>query len=136
MDILNSYNIVTNVGESAIIAIIVSGFTQLIKKTPLPNWSMPLVAMLLGAIVGVAIAPIYHDSNLANAGLYGFLVGGFASGVFQFIKGGALAHTDTQNTINVITPTNVSNGLQKQLDTNKNVLQSQTAMKDEPQQIK
>ena len=142
MDILNGLQLVTNLGEATIIAVIAMGLTNLLKKTPLPNWTMPIYSMVFGAIVGVIIGLIFNDTNLANSGLYGFLVGGFASGVFQFVKAGVnnnpsnSTSNEDNTTSNVITPEQSENDTQKQLDTNKNVLQSQTAMKDEPQQIK
>lgn len=142
MDILNGLQLVTNVGEATIIAVIAIGLTNLLKKTPLPNWTMPIYSMVFGAIVGVIIGLIFNDTNLANSGLYGFLVGGFASGVFQFVKAGvnnnpsSSTSNEDNTTSNVITPEQSENGTQKQLDTNKSELQSRTAMKDEPQQIK
>lgn len=142
MDILNGLQLVTNVGEATIISVIAIGLTNLLKKTPLPNWTMPIYSMVFGAIVGVIIGLIFNDTNLANSGLYGFLVGGFASGVFQFVKAGVNNNpsNSTSNeyiaTSNVVTPDKQNNKSESKLDTNKNVLQSQTAMKDEPQQIK
>lgn len=142
MDILNGLQLVTNLGEATIIAVIAMGLTNLLKKTPLPNWTMPIYSMVFGAIVGVIIGLIFNDTNLANSGLYGFLVGGFASGVFQFVKAGVNNNpsNSTSNeyitTSNVVTPDKQNNKSESKLDTNKNVLQSQTAMKDEPQQIK
>lgn len=142
MDILNGLQLVTNVGETTIITIIAIGLTNLLKKTPLPNWTMPIYSMVFGALVGVAIGFIYKDANLANSGLYGFLVGGFASGVFQFVKAGVnnnpynSASKKDKATKNVIIPSKQENSTERKLDTNNNVLKSQTAMKDEPQQIK
>ena len=142
MDILNGLQLVTNLGEATIIAVIAMGLTNLLKKTPLPNWTMPIYSMVFGAIVGVIIGLIFNDTNLANSGLYGFLVGGFASGVFQFVKAGVNNNpsNSTSNeyitTSNVVTPDKQNNKSESKLDTNKNVLQSQMAMKDEPQQIK
>ena len=142
MDILNGLQLVTNLGEATIISVIAMGLTNLLKKTPLPNWTMPIYSMVFGAIVGVIIGLIFNDTNLANSGLYGFLVGGFASGVFQFVKAGVNNNSSnsTSNeyitTSNVVTPDKQNNKSESKLDTNKNVLQSQTAMKDEPQQIK
>lgn len=142
MDILNGLQLVTNLGEATIISVIAIGLTNLLKKTPLPNWTMPIYSMVFGAIVGVIIGLIFNDTNLANSGLYGFLVGGFASGVFQFVKAGVNNNpsNSTSNeyitTSNVVTPDKQNNKSESKLDTNKNVLQSQTAMKDEPQQIK
>ena len=142
MDILNGLQLVTNLGEATIIAVIAMGLTNLLKKTPLPNWTMPIYSMVFGAIVGVIIGLIFNDTNLANSGLYGFLVGGFASGVFQFVKAGVNNNpsNSTSNeyitTSNVVTPDKQNNKSESKLDTNKNVLQLQTAMKDEPQQIK
>lgn len=142
MDVLNGLQLVTNVGETTIITIIAIGLTNLLKKTPLPNWTMPIYSMVFGALVGVAIGFIYKDTNLANSGLYGFLVGGFASGVFQFVKAGvnSKSYNVTSNeekiTSNVITPNKQENSADGKPDTNKNNLRSQTVMKDEPQQIK
>ena len=142
MDILNELQLVTNLGEATIIAVIAMGLTNLLKKTPLPNWTMPIYSMVFGAIVGVIIGLIFNDTNLANSGLYGFLVGGFASGVFQFVKAGVNNNPSNYTSNEYITTSDVAkpdkqnNKSESKLDTNKNVLQSQTAMKDEPQQIK
>lgn len=136
MDVLNELQLVSNVGEATIIAIIAIGFTNLIKKTPLPNWTMPLVAMVVGAITGVIIGLIFEEDNLATAGLYGFLVGGFASGVFQFVKGGLNNAQSVKEQSNIITPTKQENDLEDKLEANTDKLESKTVLKDEPQQYK
>ena len=136
MDILNSLQLLSNVGEATIISVVAIGFTNLIKKTPLPNWTMPLVSMLVGALVGLGIGLIFGETNLANAGLYGFLVGGFGSGVFQFVKGGLYNAQDVKEESNVITPDKQENVLEDKIDTNASKLESKTVLKDEPQQYK
>ena len=97
---------------------------------------MPLVSMLVGALVGLGIGLIFGETNLANAGLYGFLVGGFGSGVFQFVKGGLYNAQDVKEESNVITPDKQENVLEDKIDTNASKLESKTVLKDEPQQYK
>jgi hypothetical protein len=143
MDILNGFQLVANVGEATIIAVVCMGLTNLIKKTPLPNWTMPIWSMVVGAIAGIAIGFIFKDTNIANSGLYGFLVGGFASGVFQFVKAGVNNNGDAEkvsdgkgSVTNTITPKQSENVLQVKSDANTDKLQSKTVMTNVPQQIK
>jgi len=43
--------------------------------------------MVVGLLVGLLIALVFHDTELGKAGLTGFLAGGYTAGLFTGIKG-------------------------------------------------
>ena len=52
--------------------------------------------MLVGLLVGLLIALVFHDTELGKAGLTGFLAGGYTAGLFTGIKGVLGGYTTKQ----------------------------------------
>ena len=48
---------------------------------------LPFISMVVGLLVGLLIALVFHDTELGKAGLTGFLAGGYTSGLFTGVKG-------------------------------------------------
>ncbi|MFC6324053.1 phage holin family protein [Companilactobacillus baiquanensis] len=86
MDIIQNLNLI-NASELLLIAICCYVLTSGIKKTRIKNAYMPFISMAVGILIGVIVALAYHDVNIVKAGIAGFLVGGWTSGLFTGIKG-------------------------------------------------
>jgi len=86
MDILQSLQL-TNVTELTIIILVCYLLTAAAKKSKLDNKYMPFISMIVGLLVGLLIALVFHDKELGKAGLTGFLAGGYTAGLFTGIKG-------------------------------------------------
>ncbi|APX72099.1 hypothetical protein M5C72_02835 [Companilactobacillus allii] len=85
MDIIQNLNLI-NATELILIALICYGLTQAAKQSKLKSTYMPFISMVVGAFVGIIVALIMHDSELGKAGIVGFLVGGWTSGLFTGVK--------------------------------------------------
>lgn len=86
MDIIQNLNLI-NASELLLIAICCYVLTSGIKKTRIKNAYMPFISMAVGILIGIIVALAYHDVNIVKAGIAGFLVGGWTSGLFTGIKG-------------------------------------------------
>lgn len=88
MDVIQGLNLINSV-ELVVIGLCCYEFTSAIKKSKLKtkNTYMPFISMAVGIFFGVVVALIFDDRDLAKAGLVGFLVGGFVSGLFTGLKG-------------------------------------------------
>lgn len=88
MDIVNELGLVSTT-ELTIISLSVYFLIQSIKisKINIPNTYLPFLAMVVGTVIGIIIAKILGGSTLSKAGLAGFLIGGFTSGLFTGFKG-------------------------------------------------
>lgn len=81
--------------EIPIIMVIVGAITQLLKqKSPLPAWSTPWLAIILGTLAGLVAAKVTGDTNYISSGLAGAMSGGATCGLFDGVKGVTTTITD------------------------------------------
>jgi len=86
MDILQGLQLI-DVTELVGIVLVCYLLTAATKQSKINNKYMPFISMVIGLIVGLAIAGVFHDGDLGKAGLTGFLAGGYTSGLFTGVKG-------------------------------------------------
>jgi len=143
---IETFELITNIGEATVIVILCNMLISQFKKTPLNNRYLPVLSMILGLIIGIIIGAVYHDTAIANTAVFGLMAGGFASGSYDVLAG-TFFHkhnqidTSKNNTVNtttesvnevmnINTPDNVETPVENKTDGNKAVF------KDKPQQIK
>jgi len=85
MELFENLNLI-NATELVLIALICYGLTQAAKQSKIKNTYMPFISMGVGILVGIIVALVMHDAELGKAGLIGFLVGGWTSGLFTGVK--------------------------------------------------
>lgn len=85
MAIIQNLNLI-DATELLLIALSCYGLTQATKQSKIKNTYMPFISMGVGILVGIVVALVMHDVELGKAGLIGFLVGGWTSGLFTGIK--------------------------------------------------
>lgn len=81
--ILESLNLGTKSETIIVVAITVAIVQLLKKKTKLSATYLPWVALILGAVAGLAVFSYMGDLNYLNGALLGTLSGGFSSGLFD-----------------------------------------------------
>lgn len=88
MNFIQSLHLI-DTSELVLIAVCCYVITQAIKESmiQIANEYLPFLSMIIGVLVGIVIALIFHDYDLGKYGLAGFLVGGWTSGIFTGIKG-------------------------------------------------
>ncbi|WP_283680324.1 holin [Lentilactobacillus sp. Marseille-Q4993] len=86
MDFLQQLKLGTTADMGIILAVVFC-LTQALKQTGINNKWMPWLAMLIGTGAGIIAALITKDTDLLSAGIFGMLLGGFTSGLFDGFKG-------------------------------------------------
>lgn len=86
MELFQNLNLI-DATELVLISLVCYGLTAATKKSKIKNTYMPFISMGVGIFVGIVVALVMHDSELGKAGLIGFLVGGWTSGLFTGVKG-------------------------------------------------
>ena len=81
--VLESLNLGTKSETVIVVAITVAIVQLLKKKTKLSATYLPWVALILGAVAGLAVFSYMGDLNYLNGALLGALSGGFSSGLFD-----------------------------------------------------
>lgn len=84
--ILESLNLGTKSETVIVVAITVAIVQLLKKKTKLSVTYLPWVALILGAVAGLAVFSYMGDLNYLNGALLGALAGGFTSGLFDGLQ--------------------------------------------------
>lgn len=77
-----------DVAQLMVIAILCYVLTNSIKNTKVVDtkW-MPFVSMVLGLVLAIVTALVFHDKEIGKAIIAGLLVGGWTSGMFDGIQG-------------------------------------------------
>lgn len=86
MDIIQNLNLI-DASQLLLIATCCYMSTGYAKTTRIKNTYLPFVSMVMGIIVSLIVAKAFGDTNFIKAGIAGFLVGGWTSGLFTGIKG-------------------------------------------------
>lgn len=83
MQIIEGLNLI-DVAQLMIIAILCYVLTNSVKNTKVieTKW-MPFVSMLLGLILAIVTALVFHDKEIGKAIIAGLLVGGWTSGMLD-----------------------------------------------------
>lgn len=87
MEIIEGLNLI-DVTQLVVIAILCYVLTNSIKNTKVVDtkW-MPFISMVLGLVIAIVTALVFHDKEIGKAIIAGLLVGGFTSGMFDGIQG-------------------------------------------------
>lgn len=91
MDIIQSLNLAT-AGELALASFLIGIITQAIKKTgKVSTQLMPLVAIVLGVVVGLITVIATKDTNYVSGAVAGGIVGAATSGLVDLGSGATTA---------------------------------------------
>lgn len=87
MEIIKNLNLI-DVAQLTVIAILCYVITNSIKNTKVVDtkW-MPFVSMVLGLVLAIVTALVFHDKEIGKSIIAGLLVGGWTSGMFDGIQG-------------------------------------------------
>lgn len=98
MDIIQSLNLAT-AGELALASFLIGIITQAIKKTgKVSSQLMPLVAIVLGVVVGLITVIATKDTNYVSGAVAGGIVGAATSGLVDFGTGTTSVVSDAVST--------------------------------------
>lgn len=99
MDIIQSLNLAT-AGELALASFLIGIITQAIKKTgKVSTQLMPLVAIVLGVVVGLITVIATKDTNYVSGAVAGGIVGAATSGLVDFGTGTTSIVSDAVSTV-------------------------------------
>lgn len=100
MDYILGLNMIST-AEATILMVATYIATQITKKTTKVNNNfMPIFSVGYGIIISFLVGTfVFHDANIYQTVLMGFLIGGATSGVFTGVKGivGGYSTTELQN---------------------------------------